>query len=64
MGGMGRTTGTKLRDCKYFVIFPNAGGRLRLQTDDGAARAASCFIPAILSQEWGLFFVFQWNVVF
>lgn len=39
-------------------------GHLRPQGDDGAARAASCYIPPINIAGMGLLIVFQRNVLF
>lgn len=50
--------------CPYLVISPRADGRLQSQAGDGAARAASCFIPVIFITGMGLCFGFQRNSFF
>lgn len=49
--------------CNYFVISPNRKGRLQSQTDNGAARLASCFIPPTSVEGIGFFIGSQWYAI-
>lgn len=57
-----------LTDFSYFVTkiyhISDSKRHLRPQRDDGAARAASCYIPPIIIAGMGFLFDFQWYDVF